>query len=266
MEGAVRIVEEDGRKMADFEGKVALVTGAGSGIGRATAELFAERGARVVVSDVSAKAGAETVDRIKAKGGEASFVACDVSDEAQVKAMVAHAVNTYGRLDHAVNNAGIDPELTPEAEWRLDHFDKIMGVNVRGVFLCMKEEIAHMLEQGGGTIVNIGSFASYAGVPNKPAYSASKHAVLGMTKASALQYGRAGIRINAVCPGGVKTAIMTDNIGNFADGEKMVAANHPVGRVSEPSEIAEAVLFASGPGAAFMIGHGLLVDGGLAAQ
>ncbi|WP_157215222.1 glucose 1-dehydrogenase [Flavisphingomonas formosensis] len=253
--------------MADFEGKVALVTGAGSGIGRATAELFAARGAKVVVSDVSAKAGEETVAQIKAKGGEASFVACDVSDEAQVKAMVAHAVSTYGRLDHAVNNAGIDPELVPEAEWRLDHFDKIMGVNVRGVFLCMKEEIAQMLKQGGGTIVNIGSFASYAGVVNKPAYSASKHAVLGMTKASALQYGKQGIRINAICPGGVKTAIMNDNIGNnFAEGEKMVAANHPVGRVSEPSEIGEAVLFASGPGAAFMIGHGLLVDGGLAAQ
>jgi NAD(P)-dependent dehydrogenase (short-subunit alcohol dehydrogenase family) len=165
-----------------------------------------------------------------------------------------------------VNTAGIDPELVPQAEWRLDQFDRIMGVNVRGVFLCMKEEIARMLAQGAGTIVNIGSFASYAGVQNKPVYSASKHAVLGMTRAAALQYGRAGIRINAICPGGVRTAIMDDNIGNFADGEKMVAANHPIGRVSEPSEIAEAVLWASGTGSAFMIGHGLLVDGGLAAQ
>jgi NAD(P)-dependent dehydrogenase (short-subunit alcohol dehydrogenase family) len=252
--------------MAEFSGKVALVTGAGGGIGRATAELFGARGAKVVVADVAAGAGEETVAHIVASGGEASFVACDVSDAAQVAAMIGHAVQTYGRLDHAVNNAGIDPELVPQAEWRLDQFDRIMGVNVRGVFLCMKEEIARMLAQGAGTIVNIGSFASYAGVQNKPAYSASKHAVLGMTRAAALQYGRAGIRINAICPGGVRTAIMDDNIGNFADGEKMVAANHPIGRVSEPSEIAEAVLWASGAGSAFMIGHGLLVDGGLAAQ
>lgn len=249
--------------MQDFKDKVALVTGAGGGIGRATAEMFAERGARVIVSDVAAEAGQETVARIAAQGGTAHFVACNVADAAQVEALIAEAAATFGGIDHAVNNAGIDPELTFEPDWAIDKFDRIMGVNVRGVFLCMKFEIAQMLDRGG-TIVNIGSFASYAGVPNKPAYSASKHAVLGLTRSAGLFYARQGLRINAVCPGGVRTAIMTDNLGHIADGEKVVAANHPIGRVADPREIADAVLWLSGSGT-FAIGHGLLVDGGLAA-
>lgn len=249
--------------MTDFNGRVALVTGAGGGIGRATAEMFAARSAKVVVADVSVKGGEETVQRIKAAGGTASFISCDVGNEEQVKAMVAFAVDTYGKLDHAVNNAGIDPELSLEADWSLDKFDRILNVNIRGVFLCMKEEIARMLESGG-TIVNLGSFASYAGVANKPAYSASKHAVLGLTRSAGLQYAGKGIRINAVCPGGVRTAIMDDNLRELPDGERLVAANHPIGRVADPAEIADAILWLSGKGT-FVIGHGLLVDGGLAA-
>ncbi len=217
----------------------------------------------MVVSDVSVKGGEETVARIVATGGTASFITCDVGNAEQVAAMVAHTIHSYGGLDHAVNNAGIDPEFSPEADWSLDKFDRIFSVNVRGVFLCMKEEIARMLGTGG-TIVNIGSFASYAGVANKPSYSASKHAVLGLTRSAGLQYAKQGIRINAVCPGGVNTAIMADNLGQIPDGEKLVAANHPIGRVADPVEIAEAVLWLSGAGT-FVIGHGLLVDGGLAA-
>lgn len=245
--------------------KVVLVTGAGAGIGRATAELFGARGAKVVVADLSMSAGQDVVRLITERGGEASFVTCDVSDEGAVKASVAHAVKTFGRLDYGVNNAGIDPEVTMEAEWRLDHFESIMSVNVRGVFLCMKEEIAQMLAQGGGSIVNIGSFASYAGVRNKPAYSASKHAVLGITRAGGLQYASRNIRINAVCPGGVQTAILEENLKHIPDIEMVIGSN-PIGRIAQPAEIAEAVLWLCSSKASFVVGHGMLVDGGLAAQ
>lgn len=257
------MINREGSDVQDFAGKVALVTGAGGGIGRATAEAFARRGAKVVVSDISEAGGRETVSRIEAAGGTAHFIACNVADAAQVAELIAGAVVQFGRVDHAVNNAGVDPELTPDPDWAIEKFDLIMGVNVRGVFLCMREEIAHM-EAAGGTIVNVGSFASYAGVPNKPSYSASKHAVLGLTKSAGLYYARRGIRINAVCPGGVRTAIMDDNIVGLEGGEKLVADNHPIGRVAAPEEIAEAVLWLSGS-ATFVVGHGLLIDGGLAA-
>ncbi|SNS80326.1 NAD(P)-dependent dehydrogenase, short-chain alcohol dehydrogenase family [Sphingomonas laterariae] len=250
----------------DFTGKVALVTGAGGGIGRATAEALAAAGASVVVGDVSAKGGEETVALIAAKGGKASFVRCDVSQEADVAAIVDHAVSTYGQLDIAVNNAGVDPEVAPAAQWKLEDFDRIHAINTRGVFLCMKAEIAAMQKAGGGAIINVGSFASVSGVVNKPAYTASKHAVLGLTRAAALQYGREGIRINAVCPGGVKTAILVDNVGTSAEAEAAVAAAHPIGRAGESQDIAEAILWLASPASGFVLGHGLVIDGGLSAQ
>lgn len=250
----------------DFSGKVALVTGAGGGIGRSTAEALAAAAAKVVVGDVSVKGGEETVALIEAKGGTASFVRCDVSDPAQVQAIVDHAMSTYGGLDVAVNNAGVDPEIAPEAEWKLEDFDRIHSINTRGVFLCMKAEVAAMQQRGGGAIVNVGSFASVAGVVNKPAYTASKHAVLGMTRAAALQYARSGIRINAVCPGGVRTAILVDNVGTSAEAAAAVGAAHPAGRAAEPEEIAEAILWLASPVSGFVVGHGLVIDGGLSAQ
>lgn len=250
--------------MNDIHGKVALVTGAGGGIGRATAQLFAARGAKVVVADFQADAGNETVALITAAGGTASFVACDVSVPEQVAALVQQTVALYGGLDYAVNNAGIDPEFAPVADWSLEHFDRIMGINLRGVFLCLKEEIAQMRGKGGG-IVNVGSFASFAGVANKPSYCASKHGVLGLTRAAALQYARDGIRINAVCPGAVQTAILADNVGSLPEGgEDIVAQNHPIGRIATPEEIAESIYWAA-VSATYMVGHGLIVDGGLAA-
>ncbi|MDY0006345.1 MAG: glucose 1-dehydrogenase [Spongiibacteraceae bacterium] len=250
--------------MTRFDNKVALVTGAGSGIGREVAIALAAGGARVVVADVT-PGGAETVRRIEAQGGEALFVQTDVSDSAAVAAMVAAAVDNFGQLDIAVNNAGIDPEVAPEASWDEGILERVLAVNVKGLFLCVKHEIAAMLPRGSGAIVNLASAAGLVGVANKPAYTASKHAVVGLTRASALQYAGRGLRINAVCPGAVDTPMLTGNLSEGVD-KSLVGANHPIGRLASPAEIARAILWLCAEESSYVVGHALVVDGGLTIQ
>ncbi|MGM0585280.1 MAG: SDR family NAD(P)-dependent oxidoreductase, partial [Pseudomonadota bacterium] len=189
--------------MGILDGRTALVTGAGAGIGRATARKLAAEGARVIVSDVNEEGGAETADLIRQDGGEALFHKADVSSPEEVEALVARAVEAFGRLDAAVNNAGIEGRIRPLADQEVDDFDAILRVNIRGAFLCMRAEIPRMLEAGGGAIVNLASVAGLVGFPGLSPYTASKHAVNGLTKTAALEYSKEGVRVNSVCPGGI---------------------------------------------------------------
>ncbi len=249
----------------NFSGKSVIVTGAGSGIGLATAKAFAEAGARVVVAEISVKAGEAAVQAINEMGGQAIFVQTDVSSAASVSALVDRTMAAYGQLDFAINNAGIDPELVPEATWDEATFDRIIGVNLKGVFLCMKYELEQMAAHGGGVIVNVASIAGTSAVGNKPSYTASKHGVVGMTKAAALQYARRGIRINALCPGGVQTPIADDNTRGDPAAMAAMANAHPIGRVGLPEEMATAAMFLCSDASSFMTGQPLVVDGGLTA-
>jgi NAD(P)-dependent dehydrogenase (short-subunit alcohol dehydrogenase family) len=248
------------------QGKIALVTGGGSGIGRATALAFAREGAKVVVADVVVAGGEETVQMIQATGGDAMFVKADMAKAAEIDAMVQKAVATYGRLDCAHNNAGIEGATGRTADYIEKEWDRVISTNLTGVWLCMKYEIAQMLKQGGGAIVNTASDAGLLGVPQMPAYVASKHGVVGLTKTAALEYAKAGIRVNAVCPGVIKTP-MVDRITSQRPGraERMAAAE-PVGRMGKPEEIAEAVVWLCSDAASFVTGLPMSVDGGIAAQ
>lgn len=248
------------------DGKIALVTGGGSGIGRATALTFAREGAKVVVADVVVAGGEETVRLIKAAGGEASFVKADMAKAAEVEALVQKAVATYGRLDCAHNNAGIEGATGKTADYNEADWDRVISINLTGVWLCMKYEILQMLKQGGGAIVNTASDAGLLGVPQMPAYVASKHGVVGLTKTAALEYAKSGIRVNAVCPGVIKTP-MVERITGQRPGraERMIAAE-PVGRMGKPEEIAEAVVWLCSEAASFVTGLPMPVDGGIAAQ
>jgi NAD(P)-dependent dehydrogenase (short-subunit alcohol dehydrogenase family) len=247
-------------------GKVALVTGASSGIGRATALAFAREGAKVVVADVTVEGGEETVAQVKKAGGEAIFVKTDVSKAVEVEALVAKAVATYGRLDCAHNNAGIAGKAKTVVDDTEDNWDRILAINLKGVWLCMKYEIAHMLKQGGGAIVNTASGAGLIGVRRGGAYVASKHGVVGLTKTAALEYAKAGIRVNCVCPGPIDTP-MLQGIGgsNQVVIERMVAAQ-PGGRLGKPAEIAEAAVWLCSDAASFVTGLPMPVDGGYTAQ
>ncbi len=253
--------------MADqsYAGKAVLVTGGAGGIGRAAALAFARAGARVAVSDVNAAGGEETVGLITQAGGEAIFVKADVSREAEVEALVAKTVAAFGRLDCAFNNAGIEEESKPLADCDEALFDRIMAVNVKGAWLCMKHEIRQMLKQGGGAIVNTASVAGLVGALLQPVYAASKHAVVGMTKTAAAEYGKAGIRINSVCPGVIRTPMLERAIEREPRREKNIVKVHPIGRIGEADEIAGAVLWLGSEAASFVTGHQLAVDGGLTA-
>jgi NAD(P)-dependent dehydrogenase (short-subunit alcohol dehydrogenase family) len=250
----------------DFAGQVALVTGGSSGMGLATAQAFAEGGATVVVADVNEDALRAATDALTAARRQALGILCDVSSEDQVAAMVDRTVAAFGRLDMAFNNAGIQAPPTDAADEPAETFDRVNAVNLRGVWACMKHELRQMRAQGSGAIVNCSSLGGLVGLPGRAAYHAAKHGVIGLTRSAALEYAPRGIRINAICPGAIETPMVTDMI---AKGELSVpdaVANHPIGRLGHADEIAAAVLWLCSPGASFVVGVALPVDGGYTAR
>ncbi len=247
-----------------FENKVAIVTGGSFGIGRATAILFAQRGAKVAIVDWIENH--EALNAIQAAGGEAIFIKCDVSKDSDVRAMVEQTVSTFGRLDYAFNNAGIEGESAVTHEVTEENFDKVIGINLKGVWLCMKYQIPHMLRQGKGAIVNCSSIAGVIGFPGIPIYTASKHAVIGITKTTALEYAQSGIRVNAVCPGAIQTPMIDRFMEKNKASKEQMVSGEPIGRFGEPEEIAEAAIWLCSDASSFVTGHALLADGGWVAR
>lgn len=256
--------------MGMFSGKTVLVTGSGAGIGRATAMKFAAEGANVVVSDIHSAGGEETVSMIHKAGGTAMFQLADVSSVDDVAALVAGAVDQYGQLDCAVNNAGIEGTIAPFTDQTEANFDAIMNVNVKGTFFCLQAELRHMVATGGGAIVNVSSVAGLIGFPGLSPYVASKHAIAGLTRNAALEYAKAGIRVNAVCPGGIDTR-MLDSLAKQATAgartsNQMMDPLHPIGRIGTPEEVANLIVWLCSAEASFMVGAIIPVDGGFVAQ
>lgn len=247
-----------------FKNKVAIVTGGSFGIGKATAIAFAKKGAKVVIADLVEDA--EAVNAIKALGGELNFIKCDVSKAEDVKAMIEKTIATFGRLDYAFNNAGIEGSNGTTQECTEENWDKTIAVNLKGIWLCMKYEIPEILKQGKGVIINCASVAGLIGFPGLPAYVASKHGVIGLTKTSALECAKLGIRVNAVCPGAIKTPMIDRITGNKKEVEEQFTGLEPIGRLGQPEEVANAVLWLCSDEASFVTGHAMAVDGGWVAQ
>ncbi|GFH63442.1 MAG: oxidoreductase [Candidatus Desulfovibrio kirbyi] len=248
--------------LISYENKVALVTGAGQGIGLAAAQAFAEAGASVVLADVNEAAVCAAAAALVSAGRKAIAVHCDVTDDGQVAAMIDRTIKTYGRLDAAFNNAGIQTPQTPAAEMSNADFDRTITINLRGVWNCMKYEIPHMLKQGEGAIVNTSSQGGMTGFPGQAAYIASKHGVIGLTRTAALDYAQNGIRVNAICPGAIRTPMAEALLKGNTEIEAALVKSIPIGRLGKSEEIANAVLWLCSPWASFVLGHALVVDGG----
>lgn len=250
----------------DLEGKVGIVTGAGSGIGRACVVAMARQGAKVVVSDLNVAGGEETVSEVRGGGGEAIFVRCDVSKRADVEALVGATIKAYGRLDCACNNAGIGGEAAHTGDYPEDSWARVIGVNLTGVWLCMRHEIGAMLAVGGGSIVNMASILGTVGFAGAPAYVAAKHGVLGLTKTAAIEYATRGIRVNAVCPGFIETPLLEQaGIIKGSEQYEAIAALHPMKRLGTPEEVAAMVVWLFSAASSFVTGTSMLVDGGYTA-
>ena len=248
-----------------FENKVALITGAAMGMGLETAKAFAEAGAAVVLADFNEQALRDAAAELTTAGYQAHAIHCDVSGEAEVAAMIERTVATFGRLDAAFNNAGVMTPAVETADASGEDFDRLIAINLRGVWNCMKYELRQMLEQGSGAIVNNSSIGGLNANPRRAIYSATKHGVLGLTKSAAVEYASRGIRINAVCPGSIMTPMVQHMLDNRWITMDDMVGNLPIGRMGKPEEIASAVLWLCGPGASFVIGQALVVDGGYTA-
>ncbi len=250
---------------ADFSGKIVLVTGGASGIGAATAVAFADAGATVVVADIADVAGRSVAADIQAAGGQAEFVRVDVTLAGEVEDLIAGVVARHGQLDHAFNNAGIEEESRRLADGDEALFDRMLAINVKGVWLCMKYELAQMARQRHGSIVNTASVAGLVGAPKHAIYAASKHAVLGLTRSAAAEYGRIGVRVNAICPGVIRTPMFERALQRQLASLEAITAMHPMGRIGEVAEVANAVLFLCSDASPFITGHALTIDGGMTA-
>lgn len=245
-----------------FRNKVVLITGGAMGLGQAIALAFAREKASIVISDIMVDKGEETARQIREAGGEALFIKTDISRREDIEAMVQKTAVEYGRIDCAINNAGVGQSLALTADLAEDEWDRIIGIDLRSVWLCCKYEIPHMLKQGGGVIVNMSSASGTHGTPYQCAYSAAKHGVLGLTKTVALEYAKSGIRANAICPGPIRTAGLEDYFIRDPQAEAKLSAGMPMGRVGIPAEIAETALWLCSDGASFITGQSILVDGG----
>ena len=249
--------------MPAHEGRIALITGASSGIGRATALAFARDGYATIVSDIAEHEGQATAADCEREGITSRFIRCDVSDESSVQQLIVEIVENFGRLDAAFNNAGTLGELAPTGACEAANFDRVISVNLRGTWLCMREELKQMAKQEtGGAIVNCSSVAGLVGFPGVPAYVASKHAIIGLTRAAALEYAQQKIRVNAVCPGPINTPMLDSLMPGVPGGAEGLVALEPMGRIGEPEEIAAAILWLCGSASSFMTGQAMAVDGG----